>query len=69
MLVPGKVLVSNSAGFFQTQDPEDLTHYDRSLLSRIREIALRDHRVRMAARTAGFVHHGHGHWSRCPSCQ
>ena len=64
MLQPRLVLVSNSDGFFHTADPADLSHYDRSLLSRIREIALRDRRVRMAARTAGFVHHGHGQWSR-----
>lgn len=64
MLQPGLVLVSTSSGFFHTSDPDDLTHYDRSLLSRIRKIALRDRRVRMAARTAGFVHHGKGNWAR-----
>lgn len=63
MLVPGYVLVADSAGFFLTSDPEDLSHYDQSLLSRIREIALRDRRVRLAAKTAGFIYHGHGHWA------
>jgi hypothetical protein len=63
MLVPGMVLVSDSCGYWHTADPEEISHYDRSLLSRIREIARRDRRLRMAARTAGLTYHGHGHWS------
>lgn len=63
MLVPGCVLVSSERGYWHTDDPEALAHYDRSLQSRIREIALRLRRVRLAARTAGYTHHGKGRWT------
>jgi len=64
LLMPGRVLVSDSCGYWHTDDPEEIAHYHRSLLSRIREIALRTRRIRLAAMTAGFIHHGRGNWSR-----
>lgn len=63
ILIPGHVLVSDSSGYYHSSDPDDVAHYHCSLLSRIREIALRTRRVRLAAQTAGLRYHGRGHWS------
>lgn len=65
MLRPGRVLVSGPSGYWHTADPDEISHYDRSLTSRIREIAIRNRRLRCAAKTAGLIHHGRGRWS-CP---
>lgn len=64
MLVDGYVLVATSDGYFLSDDPEDIAHYDHSLQGRLRDIGWRLHRVRLAARRAGFVYHGHGDWER-----
>lgn len=61
----GRVLVSDSCGFWHSDDPAEISRYHRSLLSRIREIATRARRVRLAAQTTGrFAYHGGGHWAR-----
>lgn len=64
LLIPGHILVASGAGYWHTTDPDDLSHQDASLLSRIRGDAHRLRRIRVAARLAGFVHHGRGRWSR-----
>lgn len=63
MLQPGLVLVADSAGFWLTNDPEDITHQCQSLRSRGKEIYRRERNIRMAALTAGFTYHGQGNWS------
>ena len=64
LLTPGRVLVSDSCGYWHTHDAEEISHYCQQLRSRGREIFVRERRIRMAAKTAGFVHHGGGNFSR-----
>ena len=64
MARPGYVLIASSLGFWYTDDPEELAHYDATQRSRIREIAITLKRTRLQARTsAGLTHHGRGRWS------
>lgn len=63
MQIPGHVLIALSRGYWHTDDPEAVTHYHASLISRIRGIASRHRRVRLAAQTAGLHYHGKGRWT------
>lgn len=58
------VLIASSAGFYYTDDPEEMAHYDATQRSRIREIAITLRRTRLQARTsANLIHHGRGRWT------
>lgn len=64
MVVDGCVLVAGSSGYWLTDDPDEISHYCCSLHSRLHELAIRLRRGRLAAMKAGFLYHGHGHFSR-----
>lgn len=65
MARPGYVLIALSSGFYYTSDPEDLSRYDATMQSRIRNTAETLRRTRLQARTCipTFTHHGRGRWS------
>lgn len=63
--MPGRVLISDSCGYWHSDDAAEISHYHQSLISRIREIGSRARRVRLVAQATGrYVYHGHGHWAR-----
>lgn len=64
MLQTGLVLVAASEGYWLTSDPADVSNQCQSLRSRQREIGHRERNIRMAAKCAGMIYHGHGHWAR-----
>lgn len=62
---PGLVLVTSSIGFFYTDDPADMSGFDATTRSRIRETANTLRRTRLQARVvAGMQHRGRGRWER-----
>lgn len=63
--LPGSVLISDSCGYWHSDDPAEISRYHQSLISRIREIGSRARRVRLVAQATGrYSYHGRGHWAR-----
>ena len=57
---PFVVIGDAQAGYFVTDDPADMTHYDRTLNSRLRCLAARLSKFRRNCRRQGFQRSGTG---------
>jgi len=55
-------VMADSNGYYIPTSAEEVAHYDRNLVSRIRKTASRLSAFRRQCRTAGFQYAGKGHW-------
>ena|GEM_PF-5288845 len=56
-------VMADSSGFYVPATPDEVAHYDASLMSRIRKTGARLAAFRRQARTAGFDYRGQGRWA------
>jgi len=66
---PFLVVADPANGFYRPADAEELTHFHRSMRSRIREIALNLRATRLLAVRDGFIRTGSDTWATQASSQ
>lgn len=59
-------VISSSVGYFRPAAPEELNHYERDMLSRIREIASGLSVAKKQARCDGWIRRARADWQKPP---